>query len=52
MEEIEFTICFCDDPHLNRAEARLLKKFYLEFAREFERELKQPDPNIEITITE
>jgi len=41
VEEIVFTICFCDEPNLNKAEARLLKKLYREFAQELEQELKK-----------
>ena len=52
VEEIEFTICFCDEPNLNRAEARLLKKLYREFARELEQEMKKDYPDLEIRITQ
>ena len=52
MEEIEFTICFCDEPNLNREEARLLKKLYREFARELEQEMKKDYPDLKVGMTE
>lgn len=52
MEEIEFTICFFDEPNRNRAEARLLKKLYREFARELEQGMSKDYPDIEVRITE
>lgn len=52
MEETEFTIIFYRDPNLNRAEARLLKKVYMEFARELEREFKKIVPDVEVTLSD
>jgi len=41
VDDLTITFYFVEDPHLSRAEARLLKKFYREFANELEKELSK-----------